>query len=262
MKKFFFVIGDQASKSLSPLIFNHWFKKYNIQAKYSFLEISTKNFDSNIVELLKDKKTYGLNITTPFKKNILKHLGDKNIHAQKIGAVNCVTIGKKIKGINTDWVGYLNSIKKFKINKNKKILILGFGGASQAIFYGLAFKGYKNVYVFNRSKKAININGISKYTKKYPLIDPYLINSDLIINTTPTNPLSKKQTNLIRKTTIISDIVYQPRNTSFLKKFKANKKIYGISMLIEQALPCFKKWFGFVPDVDDALIKKLNKTIK
>jgi len=260
--KNYFVIGDQTSKSLSPLIFNHWFKKYKIQAKYSFLEVTKKNFDSEIVKKLSDKNTQGLNVTIPFKKDIIKYLDNKSVHAQKIGAVNCVMVGNKIKGTNTDWLGYLNSIKQEKINKNKNILILGFGGASQAIYYGFFFKGYKNVSVFNRSKKAINIGGVNKYTKDYSLINSYLIKSDLIINTTPTNPLSKKQTSLIKKTTTISDIVYQPKETSFLKKFKVNKKIYGISMLIEQALPCFKLWFGFVPAVDKVLINKLNRKIK
>ena len=260
--KNFFVIGDKASTSLSPLIFNHWFEKYNIRAKYYFLEVSKKNFDTEIVKKIRDKKIQGFNVTIPFKKDIIKYLDNKNIHAQNIGAVNCVTIGNKIKGINTDWVGYLNSIKQEKINKNKNILILGFGGASQAIYYGFFFKGYKNVSVFNRSKKEINIEGYNKYTKDYSLINSYLIKSDLIINTTPTNPLTKKQISLIKKTTIISDIVYQPKETPFLKKFKLNKKIYGISMLIEQALPCFKQWFGFVPIVDEVLIKKLNKKIK
>merc|ERR1711966_31908 len=164
-----------------------------------------------------------------YKKDIIKYLDNKNIHAQKIGAVNCVTVGNKIKGINTDWVGYLNSMKQEKINKNKNILILGFGGASQAIYYGFFFKGYKNINVFNRSKKAINIGGSNKYTKDYSLINSYIIKSDLIINTTPTNPLNKKQSNLIKKTTIISDIVYKPKETPFLKEFKLNKKIYGIS---------------------------------
>ncbi len=186
--KNFFVIGDQASKSLSPLIFNHWFKKYNIQAKYSFLEVTKKNFDREIVQKLNDTNTHGFNVTIPFKKDILKHLDNKNIHAQKIGAVNCVTIGNKIKGTNTDWVGYLNSIKHEKMKKNKNILILGFGGASKAICYGLFFKGYKNVSVFNRSKKLINIDGINKYTKDYSFINSYLIKSDLIINTTSTKP--------------------------------------------------------------------------
>ena len=260
--KNFFVIGDQTSKSLSPLIFNHWFKRHNIQAKYSFLEITKKNFDNEIVKKLNDKNTVGFNVTIPFKKDIIKYLDEINVHAQKIRAVNCVTVGNKIKGTNTDWIGYLNSIKQEKVNKNKNILILGFGGASQAIYYGFFFKGYRKVHVFNRSKKIINIHGSNKYTKDYSLINSYLNKSDLIINTTPTNPHNKKQTNLIKETTIISDIVYQPKETSFLKEFKLNKKIYGISMLIEQALPCFKQWFGFLPDVDKVLIKKLNTKIK
>ena len=260
--KNFFVIGDQASNSLSPLIFNHWFKKYNIKANYSFLEVTKKNFNIEIVKKLSDKNTVGLNVTIPFKKDIIKYLDNKNVHAQKIGAVNCVTVGNKIKGINTDWVGYLNSIKQEKITKNKNILILGFGGASQAIYYGFFVKGYKNVSVFNRSKKKIIIDGANKYTKDYSLINSYLIKSDLIINTTPTNPLNKKQINLIKKTTIISDIVYQPKETAFLKEFKFNKKIYGISMLVEQAVPCFKQWFGFSPVVDESLSRKLYKKIK
>ncbi len=260
--KHFFVIGNNASKSISPLIFNYWFKKYNIQAKYFFTEVTKKNFDKTLTKKIQDKNTHGLNVTIPFKKNILKHLDSKNIHAKKIGAVNCVTVGKKIKGINTDWRGYLNSIKEEKINKNKNILILGCGGASQAIYYGFNFKGYKNINVFNRSKKAIKINGTNKYTKKYSLIDAYLCDADLIINTTPTNPLNKQQINLIKKSTIISDIVYKPKNTLFLQKFKGNKKIYGISMLIEQAILCFYQWFGFAPKVDVFLLKKINNKIK
>ncbi len=256
--KQFFVIGNKTSKSLSPVIFNYWFKKYKINANYSVIEVKKENFNKTLIKKIKDKTTHGFNVTIPFKKIILKHVDSKNIHAQKIGAVNCVTVGKKTKGINTDWVGYLNSIKKEKIKKNKNILILGYGGAAQAIYYGLALKGYKNINVFNRSKKAIKFNNTKKYTKKYSLIDIYLNKADLIINTTPTNPLKKKQTNLVNKKTIISDIVYKPKKTPFLQAFKKNKKIFGISMLLEQAIPCFYLWFGFVPKVDEGLIRTLN----
>ena len=259
--KEFFVIGDQASKSLSPLIFNHWFKKYKIKAKYSYVEVSQAKFDETLIKKIQEKNTRGFNVTIPYKKKIFKHLNTKNLHAKKIGAVNCVTIGKKIKGTNTDWLGYLGSIKGFKINKNKKILILGYGGAAQAIFYGFSTKGYKNILVFNRSKKAIKIKDIKKFTKKYSLIEKHLEDSYLIINTTPTNPLNKKQEKKISKKTILSDIVYSPKETAFLKNFNENKKIYGISMLIEQAKPCFHQWFGFTPKLDDKLIKKINSKI-
>ena len=260
--KRYYVIGSNSSNSLSPLIFNHWFKKYNIKAVYSFIEVGKPNFDKTLINIIQNKISRGLNITTPYKKNIIKHLHSISRHAENIGAVNCVTLGKNIKGTNTDWKGYLSSIKLEKIGKNKNILILGYGGASQAIYYGLSVKGHNNIVVFNRSKKAIRLNNVNRYTKKYSLIDNYLMDADLIINTTPTNPLSKKQTNLVKKETLISDIVYKPKKTKFLKSFEENKKIYGITMLIEQAIPCFRLWFGFVPKIDDSLVKKLNKKIK
>ena len=170
MKKLY-VVGDRASKSLSPIIFNYWFKKYNIKASYGYLELTEKNFHKKIKGVLENKDTLGLNVTIPFKNKIIRHLDKIDTHAKKIGAVNCVTVGKKVKGINTDWIGYLGSIKEQKIDKNKNILILGFGGASQAIYYGLILNGYKSVIVFNRSKKKIKISGVNKYTKKYSLIN-------------------------------------------------------------------------------------------
>ena len=85
--------------------------------------------------------------------------------------------------------------------------------------------------------------------------------ADLIINTTPINPLSKKHLSSVDKKTLISDIVYRPKETRFLKAFKKNKKIFGITMLLNQAIPCFKLWFGFEPKIDIGLIKKINKII-
>ncbi len=257
--KHFFVIGNNTSKSLSPLIFNHWFKKYKINAKYTYVEIKKEKLDKFILEKIHEGKTTGFNITIPFKKDIIKYLENENKHVKKIGAANCVTINKKIQGSNTDWIGFLNIIKDHNIKKNNKIIILGYGGAAQAIVYGFLLKGYKNVIIFNRSKR--KINNTKNYTKKYSLIGQHLKNADIVINTTPANPLNKKQTKLLNQKALVADIVYKPKNTKFLEQFKKNPKIYGISMLIEQAIPCFKTWFGFEPKLDDSLKKKLNKKI-
>jgi shikimate dehydrogenase len=260
--KLFFVIGENASKSLSPLIFNHWFKKYKIKARYFYVETKKQNFEKIISQTVLEKKISGFNVTTPYKKTIFNFLDLKNSHARKIQAVNCVTLGDKTKGINTDWIGYKNSIKKLNINKNSNIVILGFGGAAQAIIYSFVSGGFKNIVVFNRTKKLIKLGGVKRYTKKYSLIKKYLMKADLLINTTPTNPLNKKQSKVVNHKTLVSDIVYNPKNTVFLKQFKSNSKIYGISMLIEQAIPCFHVWFGFTPIVDKVLLKKIDKEIK
>ena len=101
-----------------------------------------------------------------------------------------------------------------------------------------------------------------QFTKNYNDLNKYLASSDLIINTTPKNPINKKNKNLINSNSLISDIVYKPKLTKFLKSFEKNEKIYGISMLTEQAAICFQEWFGFHPKLDQTLIKKLNTKTK
>ena len=151
--------------------------------------------------------------------------------------------------------------KIVKQTKNKKVIILGYGGASHAIHYVLKKRGFKDILIFNRSKKKIKYSKNTEYTKKYSDLETHLEGVFLIINTTPINPMLKKHLKLITKSTIVSDIVYSPKNTSFLKQFPKNKKIYGISMLIEQAKPCFKIWFGKNPSVDAKMLNAIYKKI-
>ena len=89
MKKFY-VIGNNTSKSLSPTIFNYWFKKYKISALYGFVEVKKRNIKKEVNKLLKNKEVVGLNITIPFKQKIMKHTNIISPHAAKINAVNCI----------------------------------------------------------------------------------------------------------------------------------------------------------------------------
>ena len=260
MKKLY-VVGNRASKSLSPTIFNYWFKKYNIKASYGYLELTENSFHKKIKEILEKKEILGLNVTIPFKNKIIKHLDKIDAHAKKIGAVNCVTNKKTISGTNTDWTGYYQTLPNIKKTKNRKVVILGYGGASHAIHYVLKKRGFKDILIFNRSKKKIKYSNKTEYTKTYSDLETYLDGVFLIINTTPINPILKKHLRLITKSTIVSDIVYNPKNTTFLKQFPKNKKIYGISMLLEQAKPCFKMWFGINPSVDKKMLNAIYKKI-
>ena len=260
--KLFYVVGKEASKSLSPTIFNYWFKKYKISAKYDYLQLNDKNFEKKIEETIKNRNIYGLNITIPFKQKIIKHLDVLDVHAKKINAVNCVSLGKKNIGINTDWEGYYKTLPRMKNFKKKKIVMFGYGGAALAIHYVLINKGFRNIVIINRTKKKLNFLNNNKYTIKLDNTHKHLQSSDLIINTTPKNPINKKDISLIGKNVWLSDIVYKPKETAFLKRFPNNKKIYGISMLLQQAVPCFKLWFGFKPQIDDDLLKILERKIR
>ena len=259
--KYFYVIGNKTSQSLSPLIFNYWFKKYKIKARYGFLQLSKKNFEKKIKEILKDKNIYGLNITIPFKQEIIKHVDYLDKHAKKINAVNCISTKPKIKGKNTDWIGYNKTLPKIKNIRHKNIVLIGYGGAALAIHYLLKTKGFKKIHIFNRTKKRLNFEKKEKYTLNMKSLSGYLVKSDFVINTTPTNPIKQNQLKLVNKEAVLSDIVYKPKKTTFLKAFPNNKKIYGITMLLEQAAPSFKTWFGFSPDIDLNLIKILEQKI-
>ncbi len=261
MKKIY-VIGNNTSKSLSPVIFNYWFRRYKIKAKYEYIELNNSNFDKKIKEIKKDKDTIGINITIPFKQKIIKHTDLLDRHAKQINAVNCLSFGTKTKGINTDWTGYFKTLPKKNNIKKMKVLLVGYGGAALAIHYVLKHKGFKNINIINRTKKKLMFEKKTKYTISFNKLHEFLSNADLIINTTPINPINSFEKKFVKKETILSDLVYKPKETKFLKLFPNNKKIYGISMLLEQAAPCFKLWFGFSPAVDKKLIKILENKIK
>ncbi len=260
--KNYYVVGNKASKSLSPTIFNHWFKKYNIKAKYHPLELNNKNFDKKIKVILKNNNVGGLNITIPFKQKIIKHIDVLDKHSKKINAVNCVLVKKNIRGSNTDWSGYYKTLPKDKKLKTEKVLIIGYGGAALAIHYVLKTKGFKNILIVNRTKKKLCFEKQNKYTLNIKKLDKLLLDSGLVINTTPKNLIKAKSKKLIKNKAILSDIVYKPKETDFLKQFPNNKKIYGISMLLEQAVLSFKTWFGFKPSIDPTLLEMLENKIK
>ena len=126
---------------------------------------------------------------------------------------------------------------------------------------GAAWKN--KTLVFNRSKRKINIPSVSqKTTLSLSKIQNYLNDAFLIINTTPRNILTDLKIKKINREVAVCDIVYRPKETKFLKHFtKPSAKIYGIHMLINQARPCFFKWFGVNPSEDGALTNKLLKEI-
>tara|TARA_B100000575_G_C23105478_1_gene638061 strand:- start:454 stop:1251 length:798 start_codon:yes stop_codon:yes gene_type:complete len=258
----YFVVGNNSSKSLSPMIFNYWFKKYKIDAKYSFIELNDKSFNKDIKEILTKKNVSGLNITIPFKEKIIKHVDVLDEHSEVINATNCLSIGKKIKGINTDWLGYYKTLPKHLNLAKKKVVLIGYGGAAYAIHYVLKKKGFNNITIINRTKKALKFEKQAKQTQGYDRFEEIIKSAKLIINTTPINPIKNDLINRVSSDAILSDIVYSPKETSFLRNFPNNKKIYGISMLLEQAALCFKFWFGFEPVIDRNLIENLDKQIK
>ena len=255
-----FVIGKPIKHSLSPLIHNYWIKKYQLGLEYKKMEVERESLPS-LIENVRDKKITGLNITLPYKKDIISYIDEVSYSAKDIGAINTVFLrGNKVYGENTDGIGFTRALeKKTKFNfSNKSIYILGAGGASYGIISELIGKNVAKIYVTNRTKQK-TIQLIKHFKTKNKEIKLEFVewkdlapNSDvdLIINTTSfgmkDNEFIKINMNNLRDTLIFVDIIYSPKETELLKLFKKEGFVCmnGLSMLIEQAAVSFELWFN------------------
>ena len=256
-----FVIGKPIKHSLSPLIHNYWIKKYQLGLEYKKMEVEKESLPS-LIENVREGKITGLNITLPYKKDIISYIDEVSDSAKDIGAINTVFFrGNKVYGENTDGIGFTRALEKktkFKFS-NKSIYILGAGGASYGIISELIKKKVKKIYVTNRTKQK-TIQLIKHFFKtknkeinlEFVEWEDLVPNSDvdLIINTTSfgmkDNECLKIDINNLKDTLIFVDIIYNPKETELLKLFKKEGFVCmnGLSMLIEQAAVSFELWFN------------------
>ena len=235
-KKIYGLIGKNIEYSFSRNYFNNKFKKLKI------IDAEYKNFDlSDISEFEKIdlSNVLGFNVTIPFKQDIITVIDKVSEDALKIGAVNTIKISNnKLIGFNTDHIGFSKSLngKKFE-----NALVFGSGGASKAIKFSLNNLGIK----FNIVSRKKNPDLIS-----YENLDKEIINSALLINTTPlgTFPNIDKKINipyhLINKDHTCYDLVYNPNKSSFLSKCEVQGASIknGLEMLELQAEASWNIW--------------------
>ena len=241
-QKTYGLVGKSISYSFSEKYFTEKFKKNKIQ------NCTYKNFDLNnikdLVSILKENDLKGLNITIPYKEQVLSYLDEIEDNAKLIGAINTIKINKDktLTGYNTDFIGFINTLRPY-INSNcKKALILGTGGASKAIEYGLKKLNIESKKV-SRNKKKGDLT--------YLEIDSDLIKEyQIIINTTPlgTYPDIENYPDIpykyLTKKHICYDLIYNPDETTFLRKSKKKGAITinGLRMLEIQAEESWKIW--------------------
>jgi len=257
MSKTFAVIGDPIDHSLSPNIHSAAFRELNLENSYIAYRIQKGELSEGI-ESLKKIKIDGFNVTIPHKVEMMKYLDKMDESCSIIGAVNTVTNNEGIlKGYNTDMDGFLDPFKKKEIKiQDKKILLLGAGGAARAIVAGVAKEKAKHITIANRTLE--NANNLAQFANKIGLnadgisienVGNDLKDYDIIVNATSIglkNEPSPISLESIKPETIVYDIVYMPMNTDFLKKAKEKgaKIIYGYEMLLGQAVRAFEIWHG------------------
>jgi len=237
VKKNYGLIGTKLKHSFSKDYFERKFKSLNYK-NHSYKNFEINNLNS-LRELISKNNISGLNVTIPFKEQILNYVDDLDDSAEKIGSINTIKVNKnKITGFNTDADGFEKSFKPLIENRNSAI-ILGNGGASKAIQYVLT----KNKINF----KVISRSGEIKYEN---LSNLDIINNLILINTTPlgmypnVHSFPKIPYNLLSEKHLAYDLVYNPKETVFLKKARKQKcKVSnGYQMLLNQADLSWKIW--------------------
>jgi len=264
MKKFF-VIGNPIEHSLSPILHNYWIKNNRIDAIYEKEELN-ENELKKFISQIREKEINGINVTVPFKKSVIPYLDELSIEAQNTQSVNTIYLqDNKIKGHNTDIIGFETSIKKSKYDlANKEVFILGAGGVVPSIIFALIKMRVSKIIVSNRTKeKAVNLKNLFQNIE---IIDWGKIpNFDMIINATSVGLRKEDNINLdfalISKNKFFYDVIYNPKETNFLKiaKSKGNIILNGKLMFIYQAQSAFNIWHGLEPDIDENVIKLLDR---
>ena len=267
------VLGNPISHSKSPRMHNYWLKQNKLNGYYIPIKVELENFEETIGTLV-SMGFSGVNVTIPHKLSALKIADESSSTAQYIGAANTLTFTKenKIYADNTDAYGFINNIKcKYPDWDPKKgmSVVLGAGGASRAVIAALLSEGSKEIIVLNRTiekAEALKEDYDNKITvESWKNINEVVASCSNIINTTSlgmnNESLIAIKPNAIPETALVSDLVYTPLETNFLKmaKNRGSRTVDGLGMLIHQGVPGFEAWFGQKPLVTEELRKILIK---
>ena len=261
----YLVIGNPISHSLSPELHNYWLKQNNIHAIYD-KEKLTDNDLKNLFLRIKKKEINGVNITVPFKKNVINFLDDLSLEAKETQSVNTIHLeNDKIVGHNTDINGFELAVRNTNFDiAGKKILVLGAGGVVPSIIFALYKMKVSDVTLCNRTKvKAENLKNLFENLK---VIDWGVIPEiDMVVNATSVGLKKSDKLGLdfskFLNNKFFYDVIYNPKETNFLKDAKKMgvRAENGKKMFIYQAAESFKIWHGIQPEINNEVINLLDK---
>lgn len=243
------LLGKKLSHSMSKKIHEFIYDKLNLDDSYELIETNEEDLEIYINKL-RTKEYAGFNVTIPYKISIMKYLDKISDEAKKIKACNTIYLENGlVVGCNTDYFGFIDSIKEFEV-QNKKGYIMGSGGAALACLTALNDLGGKvSLIARNEQKAKLYCDDVTNFNNQN-------ISGYFLINCTNFGmyPILEDSTlldkNIINKFTWVYDCIYNPKETSLLKAFKKDSKKNGLDMLILQALYAFKIWKNIDLDFD------------
>lgn len=255
LKRLFAITGYPCAHSVSPLLYNHLFSRFNLNYYYTLLEWPDVG---EVVDLARKLDIRALSVTIPHKTAVMDHLDEIDGHAAAIGAVNSVlNCGGTLYGHNTDWIGVKTPLEDVE---GSRAVVLGAGGAAAAAVYALQDLGME-VWVLNRTEeRAIAL--ASRFGCLHgPLTALPSLDADVLINATPVGMGDDRRSPVpqehLREGMCVFDLVYTPPKTPLLAMAEEMRCrcIPGTEMFVHQARAQFAVFTGI--DVEPALIRRL-----
>jgi len=258
------LLGWPAAHSRSPLIHHYWLRKLGIEGGYSIEAIPPEGL-AEFVQRLAAHGFVGANVTIPHKERALA-LTTPDERARAVGAANTLWYdGNELRSTNTDiegFVGNLDASAKGWDNI-EEALVLGAGGSSRAVVFGLIERGIKRVHLANRTMERAQALadqfGAAVRPISWDEVNNVLPRAGLLVNTTSLGmkgqPELDVDVKLLSDEAIVADLVYVPLETALLRAAKARslKTADGLGMLLHQAVRGFELWFGQRPEVTPEL---------
>ena len=256
------VVANPIKHSISPFIHNTAFEATNTNGVYLAWEV--KGIDlAETVANIRRYQMFGINLSMPYKEQVIPYLDQLSEEARLIGAVNTVVNREgTLIGYNTDGKGFFKSLPSFKISR-KRLVLLGAGGAAKAILAQAILDGVSQISVFVRSssmektrpylEKIQNATGFR--VDLFALEDVQdlqdsITQADLLVNATSVGMDGSSQpiptSIILPEKLLVADVIYQPFETPFLKwaRNQGNQSINGLGMLLYQAAEAFELWTG------------------
>ena len=254
------LLGWPAAHSRSPLIHHYWLRALGIEGGYTIEAIPPEGF-AEFVARLSAHGFVGANVTIPHKERALA-LTTPDARARAVGAANTLWYdGGELRSTNTDIEGFIDNLDACAKgwDTTGDALVLGAGGSSRAVVFGLIERGIKRVHLANRTMERARALadqfGPSVQPVAWDAINTALPRAGLLVNTTSLGmhgqPPLDVDVNLLPSQAIVADLVYVPLETALLKaaRLRGLKTADGLGMLLHQAVRGFELWFGQRPQV-------------
>ncbi len=258
------LIGWPAAHSRSPLIHHYWLRTLGIEGGYNIEAVPPEGF-AEFVLRLSAHGFVGANVTLPHKERALA-LSVPDARARAVGAANTLWYeGGELRSTNTDIEGFVDNLDACARGWDKidDALVLGAGGSSRAVVFGLVERGIKRVHVANRTPERARALadqfGETVHPIAWQTIGEVLPRAGLLVNSTSLGmhgqPALEIDTGLLPSHAIVADLVYVPLETPLLAAARARglKTADGLGMLLHQAVRGFELWFGKRPEVTPEL---------